>query len=72
VTIVGPDGETGVRKVQTVFVTHNQLVKVDTDEGSLFTTRTQPLCLAAGGFRATEEIKPANRSCAGIMGNDGP
>jgi hypothetical protein len=49
VTTVGPDGTPGQGKVASVFVTHNRLIEVRTDGGTLTTTETQPLALAGGG-----------------------
>ncbi len=46
VTIL-PDGQTVTANVQSVFVTKNRLWKVETEEGDLLTTQTQPLCVAA-------------------------
>jgi hypothetical protein len=49
-------------KVQSVFTTENRLWKVETEEGVLFTTETQPLCLvgkrtlAAGKLQSGNEI----------------
>src|SRR5262249_34808380 len=51
VTVVGADGQSTAGKVQSVFVTDNRLIRVETDGGVLLTTQTQPLCLAEGGFR---------------------
>ena len=61
VTTVRPDGVTATGQVQSVFVTQNRLVKVETDDGVLITTLTQPLCLADGQIRATEELKPGDQ-----------
>ncbi len=61
VTTVGPAGEVGVGKVQSVFVTRNRLVRVETEAGELFTTLTQPLCLAGGGVRAASELRAGDR-----------
>ncbi|MBI1902117.1 MAG: Hint domain-containing protein [Planctomycetia bacterium] len=60
ITVVRPDGETAAARVQSVFVTVNTLWKVDTEDGALVTTQTQPLYLAAG------ETLQAGNSSRGI------
>jgi hypothetical protein len=61
VTTVRADGTTAPIKVQSVFVTPNRLVKVETDGGVLLTTLTQPLCLAGGQYRAAGELTAGDR-----------
>jgi hypothetical protein len=61
VTTVDPGGKTSPVKVADVFTTRNKLVKVRTSEGSLVTTRTQPLCLASGEFRLAGELRADDR-----------
>jgi hypothetical protein len=61
ITIVRSDGTSAVGKVQSVFVTENRLVKVETDTDVLLTTLTQPLCLANGQIRPTEELQPGEQ-----------
>lgn len=61
VTTVRPNGETVPGKVQAVFVTHNQLVKVETEGGVLFTTQVQPLCLDDGQIRPAGELKAGDK-----------
>lgn len=43
-------------RVVSVFRTRNRLIWVHTDRGDLETTRTQPICLVAGEFRAAGEL----------------
>jgi hypothetical protein len=57
VTVVRPDGASEPCKVQSVFITQNRLLKVETDDGQLFTTETQPLCLVDGTTQAAGELK---------------
>ena len=61
VTAVSPTGETSTVKVQTIFVTKNTLWEVETVDGVLVTTETQPLCLASG------EVRQAGKLAAGDM-----
>lgn len=56
VVIVRPDGTTAAARVQSVFVTDNRLLKVETEGGVLLTTLTQPLCLTDGQFRPAGEL----------------
>jgi hypothetical protein len=56
VILVGPDGTPTSGAVDACFRTCNRLVEVRTESGSLRTTETQPLCLAAGGFRPAGEL----------------
>lgn len=57
-----PSGESHIVPVQTVFITDNRIWKVETEAGSLFTTQTQPLCVAdcdtvqAGKLQAGDQI----------------
>jgi hypothetical protein len=57
-----PDGRRVGVAVQSIFVTRNRLWRVATDDGSLLTTQTQPLCLAshaplrAGDLHAGDRI----------------
>lgn len=57
VTTVRSDGVSATGTVQSVFVTNNQLMKVETTSGELLTTATQPLCLTDGEFCAVGELK---------------
>src|SRR5262249_3112489 len=62
VTVVRPNGTSLSGEVQSVFVTQNRLLKVYTEDGNhLFTTETQPLCLADGTARGAGEIKEGAR-----------
>ncbi|MFN0021221.1 MAG: Hint domain-containing protein [Pirellulaceae bacterium] len=55
-----PSGESQVIDVQTVFVTDNRIWKVETDAGSLFTTQTQPLCVADGTTVQAGKLQPGD------------
>lgn len=61
VTTVAEDGKAGVAKVQSVFVTKNQLLKVETAAGTLYTTPTQPLVRTDGAIVPTEELKAGDQ-----------
>jgi hypothetical protein len=61
VTVVRPDGTGVAGKVQSVFVTRNRLLKVETEAGDLLTTETQPLVLADGTIRAAGELQAGDR-----------
>jgi hypothetical protein len=61
VATVGPDGVLSTGRVETVFTTHNRLIEVRTDAGTLLTTLTQPLALTDGGLRAAGELKAGDR-----------
>jgi hypothetical protein len=61
VTTLGQDGKAKAGKVVAVFVTRNRLVEVQTEDGKLVTTQTQPLALAAGGVRGAGNLKPGDR-----------
>ena len=56
VTIVGTDGKAVRGTVGSIYRTTNRLLEVQTESGTLRTTDTQPLCLAAGGFRTASEL----------------
>jgi hypothetical protein len=56
VTLIGDDGTATSGKVGSTFQTCNRLVEVQTDFGTLLTTRTQPLCLRDGGFRRASDL----------------
>jgi tRNA A-37 threonylcarbamoyl transferase component Bud32 len=57
VTAVLPGGAGYSARVQSVFTTRNRLLKVETDDGHLFTTKTQPLCLVDGSIQATGHLR---------------
>lgn len=61
ISIILSSGETATAKVQSVFVTDNRLWQVDTEEGVLFTTETQPLCLTAETTLAAGKLRPGDR-----------
>jgi hypothetical protein len=48
-------------KVTDVSVTRNKLLEVQTDNGSLITTQTQPIALEAGGFQSAADLKHGDR-----------
>jgi hypothetical protein len=56
ITLVREDGTSTSGRVDSTFQTCTGLVEVQTDLGRLLTTATQPLCLAAGGFRRAGEL----------------
>jgi hypothetical protein len=58
---IGPDGQAVPAKIEHVFTTKNRLFELRTDHGRLFTTRTQPVILVAGGFRTVGEIRPGDQ-----------
>lgn len=61
ITTVLPSGESTIVKVQSVFITDNRLWRIDTDFGSLLTTETQPICLAAGGTVLAGKLQPNDK-----------
>ncbi len=61
VTIITADGEVTTGPVASVFETCNRLLDLTTDAGTLRTTETQPLCLAAGGFAEAGKLKAGDR-----------
>jgi uncharacterized protein (TIGR03067 family) len=61
VTVVDAAGKPSSAKVKGVFATRNRVQDVRTEDGTLVTTATQPVALAAGGFRAAGELKPGDR-----------
>lgn len=61
ITVVRPDGASEPGKVHSVFITQNRLLKVETEDGHLFTTETQPLCLADGTPRGAGELKAGDQ-----------
>ncbi len=40
-----------------MFVTRNQVLEMQTEAGTLVTTKTQPVVLEGGGFRAASDLK---------------
>ena len=52
------EGDARPAAVAQVFTTRNQLVELRTSHGTLVMTRTQPVCLAGGGFRETYKLTP--------------
>lgn len=61
VLAIRSDGGTTTAKIQSIFVTNNRLWKVDTNDGSLLTTETQPLCIAPREYLPSGKIQPGNR-----------
>jgi hypothetical protein len=57
VTTISPSGEASVCTVQAVFITDNRIWKIETDDGVLFTTETQPLCPATDKTLAAGELQ---------------
>lgn len=59
-TAIPPSGEAVTVQVQSVFVTDNRLWKVETDDGDLLTTQTQPLCLSDGTVQSAGELEASD------------
>ena len=53
-----PSGEMTIATVQSVFVTTNRLWRIETAAGVFFTTKQQPLCLAADRTLPAGELEP--------------
>ena len=60
-TTIRPGGQSAESKVQSVFVTSNQIWKVETADGVLFTTQIQPLCLADERIVPAGKLEPGDR-----------
>jgi hypothetical protein len=60
VTLIGRDGVAVSGPVHSIYTTDNRLVEVRTEAGTVMTTDTQPLCLAAGGFQTAGGLKAAD------------
>jgi len=60
VTAFFASGERLDTPVQSVFVTDNRLWQVETDEATLITTETQPLCLATDSTRGAGQLQPGD------------
>ena len=56
-----PDGRRVDITVQSIFVTRNRLWRVETDQGSLLTTQTQPLCLASHESLRAGDLQTGDR-----------
>lgn len=61
VTTFAADGRTAIAEVEAVFVTRNRLLEVQTTDGTLVTTETQPLELPEGGYGVARELKIGDR-----------
>jgi len=61
VSTIDAAGKLSPAKVTAVFVTRNRLLKVQTKNGALVTTETQPIALEGGGFRPAGELKAGDR-----------
>lgn len=61
ITTFAADGTMTTLLVSKVFVTDNRIWRIVASDGTLFTTKTQPLCLADGTTRQTEELSPGDR-----------
>jgi hypothetical protein len=57
---ISPTGGSAGAEVQAVFTTENRLWKVETEAGALFTTETQPLCLADSRTLAAGKLQPGD------------
>lgn len=60
-TAILPNGQTVMASVQSVFVATNRLWKIETQEGGLVTTQTQPLCLAVDRTVRAGDLQPGDR-----------
>jgi hypothetical protein len=60
VTSIDRNGVASAIAVQSVFVTPNRIWKVELEHATLYTTQTQPLCLAAGGTKAAGDLSPGD------------
>jgi hypothetical protein len=58
ITTIGTDGERATATVRSIFVTNNELWRVETENGELLTTQTQPLCLAADTTLQVGKLQP--------------
>jgi hypothetical protein len=54
------NGERFVVQVEKIFITDNQIWRLKTDQGELFTTKTQPLCIATDRVLQVGELKPGD------------
>jgi hypothetical protein len=72
VTSICCHGTSAPIKVQSVFVTQNRLVRIETEDDVLITSPTQPLCLEDGQIRPTEEIHPGDRIVRWVNGKRRP
>jgi hypothetical protein len=68
VTLIGAGGKPTTGAVESVFETCNKLIEVRTDAGTLTTTVTQPLCLAAGGFVEAGKLKAGEQIWRWVSG----
>jgi hypothetical protein len=60
ITTIDADDETTTTEVHSVFVTDNRLWRIETEEGSLLTTETQPLCLADHSILQAGKLQPGH------------
>ncbi len=56
VTVITSGGSAASISVQSVFVTQNKLLRIETEAGELLTTPTQPLCIALDQTLAAGEL----------------
>jgi hypothetical protein len=61
VTTVSKEGKLTTAKVTGVFITKNSLLELRTADVTLITTKTQPIALEAGGYKAAGELKKGDR-----------
>lgn len=57
VSLIGSDGVAVSGPVHSTYRTENRLFEVRTEAGTVLTSETQPLCLAAGGFQTAGDLK---------------
>ena len=60
VTAIETNGEVMAATIRSVFTTTNRMWEVQTDQGTLTTTETQPLCREAGEPRRAGELQPGD------------
>lgn len=57
VVTIDKDGQQVMKSIEKMFITRNRLIEIRTTGGNLITTITQPLALAAGGFREAGQLR---------------
>jgi hypothetical protein len=68
-TTVDGNGNVAAVPVQSIFVTTNRLLKVETDAGTLYTTQTQPLCRTIERIVAAGDLLPGDTILAWGQGH---
>jgi hypothetical protein len=60
VTAIDTNGDVGTASIRSVFTTTNRMWNVSTDQGTLATTETQPLCVVGGEPNRAGELRPGD------------